>query len=78
LTLATKYYEEHGFVNIDGFKYVADPHFHVATLIETKELGESQLEVLQAVDYRLFIGEQEWQQVSDEFIKFSQQLRQPT
>ena len=36
LTLATKYYEENGFVNTDGFKYVSDKHFAVATLLEAK------------------------------------------
>jgi len=74
LTLATKYYEENGFVNIDGFKYVSDKHFAVATLLEAKELGEFQVEVLKTIDYRLFIDEEEWGRVSQEFIRFREEL----
>ena len=75
LTLATKYYEEHPFVNVDGFCYVNDDHFTVATYISKKDLVEGQLEVLRVLDHRLFVTEEDYGAAQQEIMQLALGLR---
>ena len=74
LVLATKYYEEKDFVNVDKYIYTHDSHFYVATLIPTNTLYECQVVILQQIDYRLYISEEEFKTYTEEIINLAKLL----
>jgi hypothetical protein len=47
-------------VNNEGFRYTHDSDFAVATCVPRSDLTKFQINVLQTIDYRLFVSEEEF------------------
>jgi hypothetical protein len=51
ITIATKFFEELGFVNKDNYKFQMDRHFSYAVGIPFETLVQYQFHILKTIDY---------------------------
>ena len=72
MVLATKYYEEGGFVNPSGYGFYSDKHFGAVVEIPVSVLMSLQFHVLEMIDHELFIHLDEYTKYMQCFMDFLQ------